>query len=253
MRQDLLSPERLKQGYVIILPGIEGYSFWNKSIVNGLVDAGLPYGIEIHDWTFTRHIPLINLRFGRHHRSQSDIIAGKIVRYREQHPDAPLYLIGHSGGGAMTLYSLAKLPEGVNVTGGLLLGPAISPVYNVQPALHHTTRGIWNFPSVFDVFFLALGTTIFGTIDGHHWAAAGCLGFRGTECPTDEACLDPHYREIPFRFEMSRHWNFGGHFGYVNRRFVAHWLAPILRGGDVPRHALGRIARRVVEGLGTGA
>jgi len=244
---DLLSQDRLAQGYVMVLPGIEGHSLWNRSIVSGLLDAGIPYGIEIYDWTWTRSFPLINLRYGGNHRSQSDRIAARITEYRRDHPSTPLYLIGHSGGGAMTLFSLPKLPEGVSVTGGILLGPAVSPVFDLQPAMARTTRGLWNFSSVFDLVFLAFGTTLFGTCDGHHQVSAGCLGFRKTEPAPAEPLLEPYYREIPYRLEMMRSLNLGGHFGYVNRYFVAQWLAPILRGEEIPLHALRRIARLASE------
>jgi pimeloyl-ACP methyl ester carboxylesterase len=238
MQQKYVTTERLAQGYVIILPGIEGYSYWNRSVVNGLIDAGVPYAMEIYDWTWTRNIPLINLRFGRHHRSESDVIARKIADYRKEHPDAPCYLIGHSGGGAMTLFSLAKLAGEVKATGGILLGPAISPGYDLQPALANTTRGVWHFPSIFDLLFLGVGTTVFGTIDGCHRFSAGAFGFRGLQQAPEDLGDKPVFREIPFRLEMVRCLNLGGHFGYVNRRFVAQWLAPIVMGGDVPRRAL---------------
>lgn len=250
----LLSPERLAAGYVIVLPGIEGHSLWNRSVVQGLVDAGIPYGIEIYDWTWTSYVPLINLRFGRHHHAQADIIAAKIADYRLRHPTSPVYLIGHSGGGAMTLYSLAKLTGDLSVTGGILLGPAISPVFNVQPALARTTRGLWNFSSIFDVVFLAAGTTVFGTVDGWHRISAGCLGFRNTELPAGAPPpVEPYVREVPFRAEMLRCLNLGGHFGYVSRRFVAQWLAPILRGNDVPTDAVRKIVRGPREVVSAGS
>ncbi len=246
----LMTPERLAQGYVIVLPGIEGYSLWNRSIVQGLVDAGIPYGIEIHDWTWTPYIPLINLRYGGQHRSQAEVIAAKIADYRGRHPDTPVYLIGHSGGGAMTLYSLARLAEGLSVTGGILLGPAVSPAFDLQPALARTTRGLWHFPSIFDVIFLAMGTTVFGTIDGYHRISAGCLGFRNAEAAVAGSFpSEPYCREIPFRREMLRCLNLGGHFGYVSRRFVAQWIAPILRGDDVPEATVRKIVR---TGITTG-
>ena len=110
MDKNLMTPERLSQGYVIVLPGIEGRSFLNRSIVRGLVAANVPYAIEIHDWTYGPLGYFCNLRDKRRHRSQADEIAGKIVRYRETHPRQPVYLVGHSGGGAMTLFTLERLP-----------------------------------------------------------------------------------------------------------------------------------------------
>jgi hypothetical protein len=57
-----LEPERLERGYVIVLPGIEGRSFLNRGIAAGLSDAGVPYGIEIYDWTDGPLWGIYNLR-----------------------------------------------------------------------------------------------------------------------------------------------------------------------------------------------
>ena len=46
-----MEAERLDRGLVLILPGMEGRSFLNLSIMAGLLDAGLPYAMEIADWT----------------------------------------------------------------------------------------------------------------------------------------------------------------------------------------------------------
>ena len=46
-----MEPERLDRGLVLILPGMEGRSFLNVSLMAGLLDAGLPYAMEILDWT----------------------------------------------------------------------------------------------------------------------------------------------------------------------------------------------------------
>ena len=49
-----LEAERLDRGLVLILPGIEGRSLLNISLMAGLLDAGLPYATEIVDWTTGR-------------------------------------------------------------------------------------------------------------------------------------------------------------------------------------------------------
>jgi len=45
------TPERMEHGYIIVLPGIEGRSFFNANIVKGLADGGVQSAIEIYDWT----------------------------------------------------------------------------------------------------------------------------------------------------------------------------------------------------------
>src|SRR5262245_33287304 len=56
--------ERMENGLVIVLPGIEGQSCLNHNIVRGLGDAGVPAAMRIFDWT-TRLIVLflVHLRW----------------------------------------------------------------------------------------------------------------------------------------------------------------------------------------------
>ncbi|MEZ6144184.1 MAG: hypothetical protein R3B91_01875 [Planctomycetaceae bacterium] len=99
-RPELMTPDRLDQGYIIVLPGIEGESVLNRNIVRGLLRANVPYGIEIYDWTYGLKGYLLNLRYRRRHREQAEIICDKLANYRCRHPHQPVYLIGHSGGGS---------------------------------------------------------------------------------------------------------------------------------------------------------
>ncbi|MFG0333090.1 MAG: alpha/beta hydrolase [Maioricimonas sp. JB049] len=221
--KELLTAERLDHGYVIILPGIEGRSWCNRSIARGLVDAGLPYGMEIYDWTLGPLAALYTLRASWRHRRESARIAEKLIDYRHQYPDRPMYLIGHSGGGGMSVLTLQQLPDDVRVEAAVLLAPAISPRFPLESALQHVERGIWNFSSYGDAFFVGLMTTVLGTMDAQHMPAAGFGGFRKRNTEGG-----PGLYEVPFNWSMLRHWNLGGHFGCVNRRFVRTHVAPIL-------------------------
>ncbi|MEW4526531.1 alpha/beta hydrolase [Maioricimonas sp. JC845] len=223
--KELLSAERLDCGYVIVLPGIEGHSWFNRSIARGLADAGLPYGIEIYDWTLGPLAALYTLRASWRHRQQSERIAQKLIDYRSSHPDRPMHLIGHSGGGGMTVLTLQQLPNDVRVETAVLLAPAISPRYPLEQALGHVERGLWNFSSYGDAFFVGLMTTVLGTMDARHMPAAGFGGFR-----RQQREHDPRLHEVQFDFSMLRDGNLGGHFGCVNRRFVRTHIAPILAG-----------------------
>ena len=215
-----LEPERLEQGYVIVLPGIEGHSLLNRGIAAGLVDAGLPYGVEIYDWTEGPLWAVYNLRSRKLHARQAAIIRDKILSYRRQYPGRPVYLVGHSGGGALSLLTAESLPEGSGVTGIVLIVPAISPRYPLHAALAKVDRGIWNYRSYGDCVYLGALTTLFGTVDGRHVPAAGAVGFSKP--------LDPRVHEIPFEISMLRDWNTGGHLTCTNRTFVRKWIAPIL-------------------------
>ena len=228
---DLRTPERFEQGLVLVLPGIEGQSLLNHSIARGLADGGVPAAIEIFDWTTGVFLLfLYHLRGSRRHRIQAEKIAQRIVEYRGRYPGRPVHLVGHSGGGAMVVLSLERLPIDVKITSAILLLAGISPGYNLARALRHTECGIFSFHSRFDVFFLGLATLIAGTIDGPHTVSAGMVGFRpGRELDAAERELyRERLHETPFHAGMVADFNYGGHMGASNRAFVARHVAPLL-------------------------
>jgi pimeloyl-ACP methyl ester carboxylesterase len=207
---------------------MEGRSFLNVSLMAGLRDAGLPYAMEIVDWTTGRFLLAIyHLRaWGRNHRVARQI-AGRVAEYRRQYPGRPVWLVGHSAGGAMSLVTAELLPAGNSLTGIVLLAPATSSRYSCAAALERTERGIWNFYSAGDIWFLGLGTVLFGTFDGVHRPGSGCIGFAHRSDPGSTA--ERQLRQIPHRWGMISQFNLGGHFGCVHRVFVAETIAPILR------------------------
>ena len=223
-----MEPQRLDRGLVLILPGIEGRSFLNVSVMAGLLDAGLPYAMEIVDWTTgCILLAIYHLRAWRRNLRVARQIANRVVEYRRQYPGRPVWLIGHSAGGAMSLLTAEFLPGEQPLTGIVLLAPAMSSRYPCHAAMQRTERGIWNFHSAGDVWFLGLATLLFGTFDGVHWPASGCIGCARRSEPSPAA--ERQLWQIPFRWGMISQFNLGGHFGCVNRVFVAETIAPILR------------------------
>ncbi len=221
---DLMTPDRLQHGYVIVLPGIEGRSHWNKNIVRGLIAGGVPYAVEIHDWTYGRLLALYNLvASGRHHQ-QARLIAGKITRYRDQYGDRPIYIIGHSGGGGMTLLALAQLPDGVKIDGAVLIAPAISRSFDLTSSLPHVSRGIWNISSYGDLFFMGF-SALLGNIDRHWQLPAGLTGFSKQVHERVTLHSLPPLLEFPYRWEYLSSRFLGGHFGGTCVPFVQNYIS----------------------------
>jgi pimeloyl-ACP methyl ester carboxylesterase len=225
-----LAPERAERGYTIILPGVEGTSWFNISIARGLVDAGHGGAIEIDDWT-TGYWPMFvyHLMALERNKAEAQKIAGKIVAYQERYPGRPVRLIGHSGGAALAVLVLEALPEERKITQAVLLAGALSPDYDLSTALRRTERGITTFYSPGDVLYLMAGTLALGTIDRQHTASAGAVGFRLPDRLTTDArqLYESLLHQEPYRWEMARSRNFGGHMGPANRKFVADWVAPL--------------------------
>lgn len=239
MGQRLSGPARLAEGLVVILPGIEGEGFLNHDIAYGLNDAGLPDAIEVFEWTRGRRRFFHNLMGLSRNRQQATLLAARLTEYRTQHPQQPVHLVAHSGGTGIAAMALEQMDPAAPITAAVLLASALSPEYNLAPALRRTAFGIYNLYSPHDFFYLGLGTTTFGTIDRKRRLAAGKIGF---VAPPDLSAADAElYRtrlhQVVWRKEWLHARHAGGHLGWADRRFCREWLSRIIR-----NHRQGRIA-----------
>lgn len=229
--EEWLAPERAEQGYAIVLPGVEGTSFHNISVARGLIDGGYPGAVEVRDWT-TGHWPMFayHLMALERNRHEAREIAAQIVAYQDRYPGRPVSLIGHSGGAAMAVLILESLPDDRRVSQAILLAAAISPDHDLTLALARTERGITNFHSWGDVPHLVVGTLALGTIDRKHTVSAGAGGFHvPTDLSDDQRRLyADRLHQVPYRWEMVKSFNGGGHMGPTHRKFVTEWVAPRL-------------------------
>jgi len=218
---DLQTPQRYAQGLTIVLPGIQGRSNFEYCTARGLVDDGAPYAVEFFDWT-TGLWPLCVLHLWKlkSNRRMAQKLADRICRYLKEHPGKPVHLIGHSAGAGIALMTLQALPAGRQVTSVTLLAAAVSPWMPVGKLLSKTTDGIRNFYSPLDLLFLGFFCSTLGTVDRKWTVAAGCCGFQGVE--------DPRLRQIRYSPRMLLSFNAGGHFGCLNRLFIAEYVAPAL-------------------------
>lgn len=217
--------ERLQQGLVLVLTGIEGRSFLNVSLLAGLIDAGVRSAVEIVDWTTgNKLLFLLHLRGWTRNTRVAQQLADRIVRYQDEFPGRPVWIVGHSGGGGMSLLTARSLPKDRKVTGIILLATASSPRVDLRPSLENVETAVWNYYSWFDLFFLWFGTSVLGTFNGDHCPAAGAVGFQGSQA--EEAALDGKLIQIPWNWRMMGQFNLGEHFGCVHRVFVAEEVAP---------------------------
>lgn len=211
---------------LFVLPGAGGDGQWRRNIVNGLRDAGFDQRVEIVRWGAP--LPLFMFNFqstGIHERAEGKL-AGRIERWRRDHPDGRITLIGHSAGAGVVLGALGQLPDGVRVERALLLAPSVSPGYDLAPALARIDEQLHVFHSTGDSFFLKWRTGTFGTYDNVRTPAAGHLGFQLADDVPAELVLrltqhpyDPQWRTLR---------NNGRHFGATARPFVRDVLASLV-------------------------
>lgn len=218
-------PERLERGLILVLTGIEGRSFLNVGLLAGLIDGGVRSAIEIVDWTTgNKFLFLLHLRGVNRNNRVARELAARIVTYQERFPGRPVWLVGHSGGGGMALMIAAALPENHSVTGIVMLATAVSPQYDLGPALARIDTAIWNYYSPLDLFFLCFGTMLVGTIDGRHCFAAGAVGLHNPSA--DLAMKQGKLFQIGWTWRCMAQFHIGEHFGCVHRVFVAEEIAP---------------------------
>lgn len=230
------SVDRRDHGYTLVLTGIEGAHPGHACFVAGLKSGGVTSEIEVVDWTTgVPALMLVHLRGAGRHQRQAAGIAEKIARYQDKYPGRPVNIIGHSGGGGMTLLTVESLPDHRLVDSIILLAAAVSPDFDLRPVLPKVKRGIWNYTSlVGDAPLLVAGTTAFGTIDGCHMPSAGACGFRFPVDAThsDRDMYASKLFERPYRLQMAFNGNFSDHFGGLNPLFAKNELAPLVSGPD---------------------
>lgn len=229
---DLSTTERMNRGVVIILPGIEGRSFWNVELARGLDEGGVRAAIEIFDWgTDVPGGMFINLTDYERNRAMAGRLHDRILSYEADHPHRPIHLVGHSGGAGVAVMAAEQLPENRRISSLILLAAALSPTYDLLPAMRRTRYGVFNYYSGLDAVFLRAGTTVAGTIDRSFGQAAGATGF---EVPLtlasdgEWALYRAKLHQIRWEPGMQLHGHFGGHMDWTNRAFVKEYLAPLI-------------------------
>ena len=241
-----MSKERLNDGLVIVLPGVEGHGPFNEAIRDGLAAGWVDCGIELRDWTLPLG-PLYNLRAEGRNRRKAAELAERVIRYRTEYPGRPVVLVGQSGGGAIAVWAAEKLPPEHKVDGLILIAPALSPNYVLDGALARSNRGIVNFHSSRDWFFLGVMTTVWGTMDGEHEVSAGRAGFEiptGKEPaggPQGRAELYQKLYQIGWSSEMAERGHHGWHITSGAAGFVAYYVAPFVLAGEWDSEFVSRV------------
>lgn len=220
--QPYMTAERMERGWVLVFTGMEGRSGFNEGIMEGLAKGGVPYGIEIVDWTPSGSL-LYNLEAQGRNRQTAAEWAERINEYQMTYPGRPVFLVGQSSGGAIIAW-VAEAMQGRKVRGVIMLDATLSPGYRLDSALAGSDEGIVNFYSGHDV--LLVGTVVFRTMDGKFGQSAGRTGF---EVPRDDMAYQRLY-QIPWTKEMGQGTgNTGLHMTSGAKDFVARYVAPLVR------------------------
>lgn len=241
--QPYVTSQRLERGLVIVLPGIEGRSQFNRAICRGLSQGGVDCAIELYDWTSCWG-PLYNLRAAERNRRKAEHLADKITRYRMACPGRPVFLVGQSGGGAVAVWTAERLGPGQKVDGIVLLAASLSPYYMLDLAIRNSRRGVVSFHSHRDWFLL--GTNVTGTMDGEMTSSAGRTGFLYPQAASRPKSYSRLF-QVPWDRQMARAGHTGGHLTSGAERFVAMYVAPLIFGDTWDEASVEAVMRRTLK------
>jgi pimeloyl-ACP methyl ester carboxylesterase len=219
-------------GTIILLGGMNDNGLIPGGWKIGLRWAGLPHRVVHVRWQqgLRAFFILADLWRTAHHRKVAADLAARIRGTLADFPGEPIHLFGHSAGTAVAAYALEQLAPDEAVTSAVLVGSALSPGYDLGPALARTRAGILSVESYLDCLYLGVGTSVMGSADRRWGPAAGMVGFRG---PGSE-----RVRRVRWSARMLRQMWPGGHLSEGSPWFTRDTLADWVRTAE----AAGRTA-----------
>jgi len=241
-RRVMMDPHRLPSGLVIVLPGIDGRAPHNLAACRALCTESTGMAVELYDWTAPLG-PLYNQRACGRNREMARQLAGRIAEYRGAWPDRPVSLIGHSGGTAIAVWAAEALPDDQQVEGIVLLASSLSRGYDLSQALRRSRKGIVSFHSPRDGILLGVGTSVFGTMDGHYGEAAGKAGFT-TPQPASRHAAYAKLCQVGCGQSTAAAGHDGGHFSCLAPSFIAARVQPLLTAARWDRETIARTRGR---------
>lgn len=225
----------------MVMPGVEGSELSVAEIVAGLHEGGVEQAIDIGLWGTQPFGTFVNLCSYDRNRRRSAELANRLVDYHRRYPNAPITLLGCSGGCGIAVFAAEALPPDVMLERIILLAPALSPRYDLGPSLGHTRRGIVSFYNHDDDFILGWGTQTFGTMDRKFTSSAGKDGFVDDQGNLLRGAIE----QVPWTRGWQAFGHFGGHAGWASAEWAKHVLAPYV----IAPLTIGRADRAARHGI----
>jgi pimeloyl-ACP methyl ester carboxylesterase len=218
-----------KSPIIVVVGGVGGLENLKLSLQWSLRLAGLDAEVRNFEWTHGKGHIFKDLQDTRNHADKTEELVRELRRLKAEEPDRSLYLIGRSGGTILALGAAARFPP-QSFERIILLSPAVSPTFDLSPALRATRRELVAFCSDLDWFVLGFGTQQFGTADRYYSSSAGLKGFVPPPNATPET--EELYRrlvQIHWTPSMILHGHTGGHLGPTLPTFLANDVVPWLK------------------------
>lgn len=220
----------LKPGVVFVVGGIGGLDTVGHSALHALPRSGVKHEIRDFTWQHGKGHFFQDLEDLWHLKRRACDLAEEVYRVKKADPERPVFLVGKSAGAALVLFAAELLPPGT-LERIVLLSAAVSPTYDLRPALRATRAEVVSFHSKHDWFILGWGTEQFGTADRVQGCSAGLNGFVvPADLNAEDNALYRRLVQVPWSSGMIRGGHLGGHQGtsmpgFLSREVVP-WLMP---------------------------
>jgi hypothetical protein len=216
-------------GLVYVVEGVGGLDCVGAAARHALPRAGIDHEIRDYTWTHGWGKLFRDLQDYRYLQAKALDLAEKVMEYKKEHPERPIYLIGKSGGAGLVLAAAEHLPP-QTLERIILLSAAVSADYDLRPALQATRHEIVSFYSIHDHFILGWGTSEFGTIDRVYGPSAGLRGFIVPDKLAEpDRLLYGRLVQVAWKPEMILEGHFGTHMGTSMPGFVGKEVSPWLK------------------------
>ena len=221
----------LDREVLVLVDGVGGFQAAGLIARRALREAGCEIGTILFRWQTPIYADIFSdLMWLRRNRVMGARLSRLLLTFRREHPSTRVHLMAYSGGTGIAVFALERLAGRSLVDTLILACPALSPTYNLGPALRSVRRA-YALVSPRDSFILGFGTRTFGTIDRVFTSGAGRVGFRkppGLSEEDDEAY--GRLREFQWTTEYKTLSHHGTHAGWVSVPFLREHLPPLLDG-----------------------
>jgi pimeloyl-ACP methyl ester carboxylesterase len=220
-------PDITTPAVVFVADGAGNFQAASRTLRAVAESDGYPLRIVTFKWSHGYGRVLADQVCYAHARAEGKRLADEVQAYHAQHPDTPIYLVGHSAGSTVVLTALENLPAGV-VDRGIMLSPAVSRHYDLRPALAAVQSGLYVHYSAHDYWYLGFFTSLLGTSDRHWDTSSGRQGFQVPTEGEDFQLFTKLYQRgwQPGDVQLG---NLGGHYGTYQPEFLRTHIVPLLQ------------------------
>ncbi len=216
-------------GVVFVVGGVGGWDPLPTSAELMFPLAGVRHRVCDFVWTHGWGQLFRDLKDTPHLVRKAEELAALITEFKNCEPDRPVYVVAKSGGTGLALLAAEQLPP-CTLERLILISAAVSPTYDLRPALRATRGEVVSFYSCLDRVILWWGTRTFGTADRVYCSGAGMTGFKEPpDLDDEERAMYGRVVQIPWRPSMLLQGYAGMHSGNSFPLFLLMQVAPWLR------------------------